>query len=386
MYILGAGTAYITVFVRAVGHSGLTPVHTPVHEAEGVNLKFEAQTKCRMNFKAIYLLLLQLAVLASIQHGPLQCVAQEREPRVLREPREPREPRAPREPREPRIRNRAQRAPRGVDTEAVLPASLQPLSACSNAPDGQLCGDTSEICSIGWFCANQECVERFKSDGTVCRAAAGPCDVAEVCTGDSASCPPNAFQPESFTCRAAAGICDVAEKCTGSTANCGPDLFRPASFQCRAASGVCDRAEFCTGDNPICPSDQFEATTTICRQTKRSCDLDETCTGSSAYCGPDMFAPASTVCKEASGVCDTASTCTGRSRTCPANTLRPSTFMCRAAKSDCDVGERCTGSSSTCPADLNVADATPCSSNAACPNSGQCMDGVCGECTINSVM
>src|SRR5205807_5129119 len=60
----------------------------------------------------------------------------------------------------------------------------------------------------------------------ICRPSAGICDVAENCTGSSAGCPSDAFQPSSTQCRAAAGACDVAENCTGSSANCPADAVR----------------------------------------------------------------------------------------------------------------------------------------------------------------
>ncbi len=62
------------------------------------------------------------------------------------------------------------------------------------------------------------------SAGTECRASAGVCDVAEQCTGSSASCPFNRYLSSATVCRpTGAGTCDVAETCTGSSASCPPD-------------------------------------------------------------------------------------------------------------------------------------------------------------------
>ena len=54
---------------------------------------------------------------------------------------------------------------------------------------------------------------------TVCRRAAGPCDVAETCDGTPA-CPPDAFAPRSMVCRAAVDACDLDDMCLGTSADC----------------------------------------------------------------------------------------------------------------------------------------------------------------------
>ena len=38
----------------------------------------------------------------------------------------------------------------------------------------------------------------LEPNGLVCRAASGACDLAETCSGSSAACPADAFQPPSF--------------------------------------------------------------------------------------------------------------------------------------------------------------------------------------------
>jgi hypothetical protein len=59
---------------------------------------------------------------------------------------------------------------------------------------------------------------------TICRSAAGACDVAEFCTGASAACPADALRPSGFVCRSSTGACDVAETCTGAGAACPADV------------------------------------------------------------------------------------------------------------------------------------------------------------------
>lgn len=210
-------------------------------------------------------------------------------------------------------------------------------------------------CNLPSFCSKGECstedgscmeVPDAAKNGAECRAQAGPCDVAEVCS--DGVCGENKFAAASTVCRAAKGVCDVEETCTGDGANCVPDKFRPAGFICRSAKDVCDVADTCTGDN--------------------------------ASCGPDKFRPSSYACRSAKGICDVAETCTGDGANCVPDKFRPSGFTCRSTKDVCDEEESCTGDDANCPADQSVSEleATSCSSNGACPNTGQCMSGRCG--------
>src|SRR5205814_10165628 len=73
--------------------------------------------------------------------------------------------------------------------------------------------------------ANVTCQHPAGNPGAVCRAAAGPCDVAESCTGTSTTCPADTFPPPNTSCLAAADAVDAAEKCTGSSATCPADGF-----------------------------------------------------------------------------------------------------------------------------------------------------------------
>src|SRR5207247_2475970 len=80
--------------------------------------------------------------------------------------------------------------------------------------------DDGNPCTIDTCDGAGVCQHPGGNAGTVCRPAAGICDVAESCNGIDAACPADAFAPASTVCRAAAGICDVAETCTGSAAEC----------------------------------------------------------------------------------------------------------------------------------------------------------------------
>src|SRR5439155_424317 len=115
--------------------------------------------------------------------------------------------------------------------------------------------EAAEACDDGNL-ANGDCCSSactIEAAGTVCRAAAGACDVQETCTGSSATCPADA--KSTAVCRASAGICDVVESCDGIGDTCPADGFVAAGVTCRGAAGVCDVAEKCTGSSASCPAD-----------------------------------------------------------------------------------------------------------------------------------
>jgi cysteine-rich repeat protein len=179
------------------------------------------------------------------------------------------------------------------------------------------------------------------TSGTVCRAAAGVCDVAETCDGTSAACP--ADMKSTAVCRPSAGVCDVAESCDGAANDCPPNGFAANTTECRAAAGVCDLAEHCTGTSTACPSD----------------------------------AKSTAVCRAAAGVCDVAESCDGVSDACPSDAFQPATVVCRAAAGQCDQAESCTGSGAACPADDPLPDGTSCNDGAACTTPDVCVAGTC---------
>ena len=101
--------------------------------------------------------------------------------------------------------------------------------------------------------------------GSVCRAANGACDLAEVCDGTASDCPPDTYANEGTLCREAAGECDAVEHCTGESAACPEDLFRPSGDVCRPATHVvCDYTERCSGEAAECPGDIYAATGEPC--------------------------------------------------------------------------------------------------------------------------
>jgi hypothetical protein len=225
----------------------------------------------------------------------------------------------------------------------------------------------------------------FKSSSTACRSVAGPCDVAENCTGASATCPADGFASTSTICRGGADVCDSPENCTGSSPGCPFDFKFGGSTTCRGSAGVCDVVEVCDGVNNACPADQFASTSTVCRGSAGICDVVENCTGSGAACPGDGFVSSSTTCRGSAGVCDIAENCTGSSAACPGNSFEPTTTVCRGASDVCDVDETCTGSGAACPADAVEVAGVVCRPNAGvCDQDEEC-NGVDKACPIDSV-
>src|SRR5215467_13139187 len=101
------------------------------------------------------------------------------------------------------------------------------------------CGDPDAVCAGGDCCA-ADCLS-FVPAGTVCRSAAGVCDLYESCDGTTADCPVDV--KSTAVCRSAAGDCDIAESCDGTNVDCPPDGLAPATTVCRSSAGACDVAE-----------------------------------------------------------------------------------------------------------------------------------------------
>jgi fibronectin type 3 domain-containing protein len=124
--------------------------------------------------------------------------------------------------------------------------------------------------------------------GTVCRPAAGACDVAETCDGVSTDCPADKIAAAGKECRAVSGDCDVAETCTGTGVECPDDGVRSAGTVCRPAAGLCDYAEICDGISAGCPVDGLKPSTFTCNVSTGACDPAETCTGLNTGCPQDV--------------------------------------------------------------------------------------------------
>jgi|GEM_PF-2682793 len=254
----------------------------------------------------------------------------------------------------------------------------------TNNPLGTSCGSGIQ-CASG-FCANGVCCDSACNGGcqacsaagacsvkpaaSVCRSAAGACDVAETCDGTSPTCPVDGLALAATVCRAKNGACDVEETCSGAAATCPADALSAATTACRPSAGPCDVAEVCTGTSAACPGDVLKAPGVFCRINTGLCDVAEACDGATAGCPADAFSPPGITCRPANGTCDVAEACAGTSGDCPPDLSATSAVVCRSAASECDVAETCTGSSKVCPADVAAPAGTVCSI-------GACSASVC---------
>ncbi|MBI3180589.1 MAG: hypothetical protein HYZ28_00345 [Myxococcales bacterium] len=118
-------------------------------------------------------------------------------------------------------------------------AALQKGAPCSRA---QQC--TSGFCTDG-VCCDQACDQgcgvcakasgarvdgecAIRPAGQVCRASAGECDLPEACSGGTATCPEDGFEPEGKLC--AGGVCKSG-KCVA------PGSDQADAFSCGCSSG-----------------------------------------------------------------------------------------------------------------------------------------------------
>ncbi len=168
----------------------------------------------------------------------------------------------------------------GVATKTVT-VTVASAAQCGN---GQI--EAGEACD-GGACCTAGC--QFVGAGAVCRAAVGACDVAETCSGSSATCPADVLAPNGSSC-SDGNLCNGAETCQNGTCTSGTAL-------------VCNDGNVCTND---------------------SCSPATGCvfTNNTAPCS-DGVACTSDVC--AGGVCTGTSTCTG------GQTCNPSTGACESA-------------------------------------------------------
>src|SRR5206468_3776065 len=176
--------------------------------------------------------------------------------------------------------------------------------------------------------------------GTVCRAAAGECDLPETCTGSSATCPADtgARKTSGTACTDDGNPCTL-DQCDGTSIACQHPLNTSTTTVCRAAVNGCDVAENCTGTSTTCPTDLFQAGGTPCTDDGNPCTTD-VCSGTSATC-THPAGNAGAACPDDGDPC-TADTCDGASIACqhpPGN----AGAACRAAANDCDVAETCPG-------------------------------------------
>ena len=236
-------------------------------------------------------------------------------------------------------------------------------ATCTLRAAGEVCRGSGGSCDIAETCtgASATCPsEAVVAAGTPCRASTGICDPGEICTGAAAACPIDSLSAAGTVCRAGLDSCDSSEVCSGSTGDCPADALAAAGAVCRAAAGGCDVVETCSGTTVSCPADGLVTAGTVCRGSGGSCDVVETCSGASATCPSEVVVTAGTLCRASTGICDPAEICSGAAAACPGDSLSNAGTVCRAGVDMCDTSEVCTGSTGTCPTDGLVAAGTVC--------------------------
>jgi len=251
-------------------------------------------------------------------------------------------------------------------TRDVCDASGDCTHPAGNA--GTVCRAVDGPCDVAESCdgTSSGCPgDGYATSAVTCRAAAGACDQADQCSGSSPACPADAKAAAGTTCtpdaeactrdvcdgagtcthpggnsgsvcRPAAGSCDVSERCDGTTPSCPQDRLLVAGTLCRNAAGDCDLAEQCSGASASCPIDRPAPAGTSCTSDGLDCTTD-VCNGASFAC---LHVPlrAGTVCRAASGACDLAETCDGIGGACPEDTGLPD----GDDDGECDAQDPCT--------------------------------------------
>lgn len=310
---------------------------------------------------------------------------------------------------------------------------------------------TTLVCSVSAHAALPFC-----GDGNVDFFQGEQCDII----GGSACCIQCRYQPTTTVCRPAAGVCDVEEHCTGGSSNCPADTFKSSRTICRKSLGATQSAfestrgpdsesgsiggsflgefRFHVGSGPsqdMSVSSAMSVKHFVDSMTNlQSSAAEPDRVGASAYdagmkcqadapgdtaCRTDADCPSGISCRttwhvylstEYSGstsllvidqddtglkflearaalddVCDQAEKCTGLSATCPADVFASASTQCRASGGVCDVAESCPGTAqSSCPPDTLVAAGTECrASMGICDPVEQC-DGRRAVCPLDA--
>jgi cysteine-rich repeat protein len=154
-------------------------------------------------------------------------------------------------------------------------------------PNGTVCADDGEVCTLD-LCngVSPACQHPAGNAGTSCRPGGGPCNPREQCDGANPTCPADAFANAGTSCPSDGEIC-TSDVCNGAGACTHP--AGNAGTLCRADAGQCDVAETCNGVASTCPPDLFEPNGAGCNDGAECTILDQcvagVCSGNSLTCG-----------------------------------------------------------------------------------------------------
>jgi hypothetical protein len=161
-----------------------------------------------------------------------------------------------------------------------------------NHCNAQCSGQTTPICGNSIIETGEQCespfdsccdtsICQFKSAQTSCRASTGLCDIAETCTGSSATCPSDSKQPLGFSCSNEL-FCDGAETCDGTgtclsgTAPVVNDELFCTTDSCDEANDLILHSSINVNDNVRCTEDSCdEANDLILHNPQNSLCNDE---------------------------------------------------------------------------------------------------------------
>ncbi|HZT07776.1 MAG TPA: hypothetical protein VFC51_12150 [Chloroflexota bacterium] len=126
----------------------------------------------------------------------------------------------------------------------LLNFRIRKIAGASVCGDGII--DAGEACdddnTANGDCCSSTC--QIEPATTVCRPAAGSCDVPETCDGVSPTCPSDHVAAVGVVCRPVADRCDVAETCNGGDIDCPSDVHLPDGD----GDGLCDTVDGCPFD------------------------------------------------------------------------------------------------------------------------------------------
>ena len=140
--------------------------------------------------------------------------------------------------------------------------------ACESTPFVP-CGDDGNSCTDDVCNASGVCTHPGRPAGTVCRAMASACDVAETCPGGGAPCPADGFLPNNTPC---GDLCTTNGTCQAGVCTGGTPL-------------VCDDNDVCNGLETCQPFTGCQPGTPLDCSDGNSCTADQ-CDPSSGCSNP----------------------------------------------------------------------------------------------------
>lgn len=208
---------------------------------------------------------------------------------------------------------------------------------------------------------------------TVCRPAATPCDIEEICDGTAKVCPADAFLAAGDPCGDQTdNDCDNPNTCSADGI-CLPN-YEVAGGACTDLSGACKVDPHCDGAG-LCTSDVDKPDDIPCGdQTHTTCNHPDICIAGG--CRP-RYVPAGKPCgDETNTECNLADMCDGAGE-CAENLMAAGTPCGDTDTSECDQADQCDGAGVCDP--RFVADETACgdSTSDECNHPDSCLSGEC---------